>query len=65
MVVDIDELITVLGALPSTLRSIELSFLIFKHAPRRYYGLMEAMRDKLQWHKRAENESPRVTVHMG
>lgn len=65
MVVDIDELIAVLGALPSTLRSVELSFLIFKkNAPRRYYDLLEAMRDKLQWHERAENERPRVTIHI-
>ncbi|KAF3400542.1 hypothetical protein DPV78_005808 [Talaromyces pinophilus] len=65
MVVDIDELITVLGALPSTLRSVELSFLLFKsNAPRRYYDLLEAMRHRLQWHERAENERPRVTVHI-
>lgn len=66
MLVDIDKLIAVLGALPSTLRSVELSFLLFKtNAPRTYYDLLEAMRDKLQWRERAENERPRVTVHFG
>lgn len=48
MVVDIDELIAVLGALPLTLRSVELSFLLFKkNTPRRFYDLLKAMRDKL------------------
>lgn len=63
LIVDIDDLIHVLAAQPSTLRSVELSFLIFRKLTEGYYDLLEAMRGELRWKERNDIERPRVTIH--
>lgn len=63
LIVDIDDLIHVLAAQPSTLRSVELSFLVFRKKTEGYYNLLEAMRAELRWKERNDIERPRVTIH--
>lgn len=63
LIVDIDDLISVLAAQPSTLRSVELSFLVFRKPTEGYYELLEAMRGELRWKERYDIERPRVTIH--
>lgn len=62
--VKVDDLLSVLAALPKTLRSVELSFLFFTGEKGGYYYLLEAMQDTLDWHDRAVDERPVVTMHV-
>lgn len=64
LLVSIEDLLSVLAALPRTLRSVELSFLSFAAETVDYYHLLEAMHDTLDWHDRAVNERPVVTFHI-
>ncbi|KAG9255766.1 uncharacterized protein F5Z01DRAFT_652072 [Emericellopsis atlantica] len=50
IVVDTNELVDVLASLPTTLRTVELSFLLFKEGGGgSYKELLEKIRDKLPW----------------
>jgi hypothetical protein len=62
--VRVDDLISVLAALPSTLRSVELSFLYFTGEKGNYDHLLEAMHETLDWRDRAVDERPVVTIHV-
>ncbi|PGH04879.1 hypothetical protein AJ79_06964 [Helicocarpus griseus UAMH5409] len=57
-----DDVLTLLAALPLTLRSVELSFLYFRDGGGSYRELLMQMRDKLGWRKRAVEERPRVFI---
>lgn len=68
-IVDVDELISVLAAQPTTLRSVELSYLIFTEDTflgqrTGYIHLLEKMRDTLRWRERVKEEMPRVMIHV-
>ncbi|KAF3391890.1 hypothetical protein DPV78_010658 [Talaromyces pinophilus] len=62
--VRVDDLLSVLAALPKTLRSVELSFLYFTGEKGDYYHLLEAMHDTLDWRDRIVDERPVVTIHV-
>lgn len=62
--VRVDDLLSVLAALPKVLRSVELSFLYFTGEKGDYYHLLEAMYDTLDWRDRIVNERPVVTIHV-
>jgi F-box domain len=62
--VRVDDLLSVLAALPNTLRSVELSFLYFTGENGDYYHLLEAMHDTLDWRDRAVDERPVATIHV-
>jgi hypothetical protein len=62
--VRVDDLLSVLAALPKTLRSVELSFLYFTGEKGGYYHLLEAMHDTLDWRDRIVDERPVVTIHV-
>lgn len=55
-----DDLLAFLGALPPTLRSVELSFLIFLKGNHR--DLLDGMRDQLGWRERPVDQRPRVSI---
>ena len=57
-----DDLVSLLAAMPASLRSVELSFLFF-HGGATHRSLLYAMRDRLDWRKRLAGERP--TVRMG
>lgn len=59
-VVRLDDLLSFLGTLPATLRSVELNCLMFKTGS--YQALLEGMRASLDWRGRIARERPRVTV---
>lgn len=63
-IVDIEDLMSVLSAQSSTLRSVELSYLMFRKETEDYYELLEAMRDTLGWRERSESERPLLTIHV-
>lgn len=46
------ELIDLLNLMPSSLRSLELGFLLFPNDERRWSALLEKMRDELNWTER-------------
>lgn len=54
------DLISCLKALPNTLRSVELSFLLFLEG--NFRDLVAEIRNKLEWHKRRVEERPRVRI---
>lgn len=62
--VRVDDLLSVLAALPKTLRSVELSFLYFTGEKGNYYHLLNAMHDTLDWRDRAVDDRPMVTIHL-
>lgn len=55
-----DDLLSFLAALPPTLRSVELSFLIWLEG--NYRDLLEGMRDQLGWRERPAEQRPRVII---
>ncbi|KAJ0124416.1 hypothetical protein J7T55_005754 [Diaporthe amygdali] len=55
-----DDLLSFLGALPPTLRSVELSFLFFLDGY--YRDLLDGMRDQLGWRERPAEQRPRVSI---
>ena len=62
-----DDVISFLSVLPSGIRSVELSFLLFLDAKSSYRDLLYDMRDKLGWRDRPEAERPKpiIKVHRG
>lgn len=70
IIVNVDELVDVLDAQPRTLRSVELSYLIFTEDRNfrplmGYAHLLREMRRTLRWHERVEEERPVVMIHIG
>ena len=57
------DLLSLLAALPPTLRSLELGNLAFLDEGGHWRGLLEDMRDSLGWRDRPAQERPRVTLH--
>ncbi|KAI0888792.1 uncharacterized protein GGS22DRAFT_184370 [Annulohypoxylon maeteangense] len=57
-----EDVIAFLAALPTTLRTVELSFLGFLDNGGCYRTLLEGMRDTLDWRGRDEEARPRVTI---
>lgn len=62
--VRVDNLLSVLKALPRTLRSVELSALKFTGEWDCWYGLFEDMRETLAWHERPIDERPLLKVRV-
>jgi hypothetical protein len=60
-----DDLTNLLAALPSTLRSVELSHLDFSDDAGDHCGLLRDMRTKLEWHKRPAAERIKITMYHG
>ncbi|KAF7536708.1 hypothetical protein G7054_g4295 [Neopestalotiopsis clavispora] len=63
LLVQQDDLLSLLAALPLTLRSVDLSFLNFMEGGD-YRGLLDGMRQNLAWHERPVRERPRVFVNI-
>lgn len=61
-ILDLNDLIGVLAALPTSLRSVELSQLAFKGKEDVYENLLVKMRDTLDWSSRPEQERPKVHI---
>ncbi|KAF4456861.1 hypothetical protein F53441_1072 [Fusarium austroafricanum] len=57
-----DDLISLLANLPLTLRSVEPRFLYFIHEQGHYRGLLEDIRDKLDWGGRSVDT--RIMIHV-
>ncbi|KAI9163771.1 hypothetical protein HJFPF1_05397 [Paramyrothecium foliicola] len=58
-----NDVIEFLASLPTSLRSIDLSFLCFLRPDGgNYRDLIYDIRDKLMWHKRPASHRPRITV---
>ncbi|KAH7117452.1 hypothetical protein EDB81DRAFT_916269 [Dactylonectria macrodidyma] len=57
------DLMGLLHALPSTLESVELSFLAFVPECGHYQGLLEDMRSNLGWRERPAAERPRIIIY--
>ncbi|KAI1451260.1 hypothetical protein F4805DRAFT_452027 [Annulohypoxylon moriforme] len=57
-----EDVLALLAALPSTVRTIELGFLRFLDDSGSHEGLLNDMRDTLGWQDRAEEERPKVTI---
>ncbi|KAF4450161.1 hypothetical protein F53441_6679 [Fusarium austroafricanum] len=62
MLVQLDDLINLLAALPQSLRSVELSHLAWGDEDHGYDDLIREMRDALDWRSRPTEERP--TVHL-
>jgi len=58
------DLLSLLGALPTTLRSIELSFLSIIGDRGNYRDLLIDIRRTLGWRDRAVNERPKLIIHV-
>jgi hypothetical protein len=58
------DLLSLFAALPTTLRSIELSFLKILGDRGNYRDLLIDIRDTLGWRDRAADERPRVIIHV-
>jgi hypothetical protein len=58
------ELIDLLNLMPSSLRSVELEFLLFPNDERRWSALLENMRDELNWTERDLSLRPTVAIVM-
>ncbi|EXK35890.1 hypothetical protein FOMG_09087 [Fusarium oxysporum f. sp. melonis 26406] len=58
--VELDDLIDILSALPSTLRSVELINLALRNPDHGYDDLVRQMRDTLDWRSRLAEERPKV-----
>jgi hypothetical protein len=63
-VVHQDDLVSLLAAMPASLRSVELGFL-FLHGGATHQSLLYAMRDRLDWRERPAAERPRVRMGAG
>ncbi|RBR14416.1 hypothetical protein FVER53590_04350 [Fusarium verticillioides] len=59
-----DDLISFLGNLPSTLRSVELSFLALVRGHGTHATMLAEVRDKLGWRHRPVNERVKVSISM-
>ncbi|KAH7108622.1 hypothetical protein B0J13DRAFT_579688 [Dactylonectria estremocensis] len=59
-----DDVFSFLSTLPGTVRSVELSFLMFLDHGGNYRDLLYDMREKLGWRKRPAHERPRVTIEV-
>ena len=57
------DLLSLLAALPPTLRSVELGNLKFLDEGGHWRGLLEDIRDCLEWRDRPAQDRPRVTLH--
>lgn len=57
-----DDIISLLAALPPTLRSVELSFLYFLEGHGTNREFLAALRDTLDWRERPVSERPRITM---
>lgn len=58
------DVLGLLASLPDTLRSVELSFLMFLDGGGSFRGLLEDMRDTLGWRERPAAHRPRVIIKM-
>jgi hypothetical protein len=58
------DLLSLLATLPTTLRSVELSFLKILGDRGNYRDLLIDMRDTLGWRDRAADERPRIIIHV-
>lgn len=59
------DLIDFLSAMPSTLRSVELSFLEFLETSKDHYReTIRDIRDKVHWRERPVLERPRITIYL-
>ncbi|KAK7408876.1 hypothetical protein QQX98_008937 [Neonectria punicea] len=61
-IVRLADVISLLAALPTTVRSVELSFLHFQKEHGTHRALLEAMRDTLDWRDRDVHDRPRVVM---
>lgn len=61
-VVDLDDLISVLAALPATVRSVELSLLSFPEGLGTMGELLTAIRDTLNWRSRPAGDRPKLSM---
>lgn len=61
-IVQLDDLMSLLAALPETIRSIELSFLIFQKDYGTHRKLLRSIRDTLGWQGRAISERPKLSM---
>lgn len=59
-----DDLVSFLEKLPSTLRSVELSFLFFLQDQGNYSGLLGDIRDKLCWKDRPVEARVKICVRI-
>ncbi|KAJ4003323.1 hypothetical protein NW752_011776 [Fusarium irregulare] len=59
-----DDVIELLRLLPQTLKSVELSFLLFFPDQGDYQTLLEDMRDKLGWGERRLVDQPKIVVRI-
>ncbi|RSL67297.1 hypothetical protein CEP53_003070 [Fusarium sp. AF-6] len=57
-----DDLVSFLAKLPSTLQSVELSFLAFLEEQGNYWGLLSDIRDKLGWRVRPIDARVKICV---
>ncbi|RTE83694.1 hypothetical protein BHE90_001749 [Fusarium euwallaceae] len=57
-----DDLVSFLAKLPSTLQSVELSFLAFLKQQGNYWGLLSDIRDKLRWRDRPVDARVKICV---
>lgn len=60
-----DDLMSLLAALPRSLRSVELSFLEFFGGSGSWRDLLDEMRGSLKWRNRPPRERPRVALRCG
>lgn len=60
-----EDLLSLLSALPATLRSLELGNLYFLDGVGHWRGLLDDMRDRLGWRDRPANTRPRVAIRVG
>ncbi|CAM1509827.1 Fc.00g001620.m01.CDS01 [Cosmosporella sp. VM-42] len=56
------DVLSLLSALPATVRSAELSYLLFLDNGGNYRSLLYEMRDTLGWHDRPIDERPKVAI---
>jgi hypothetical protein len=61
-IVEMDDLMAVLAALPASLRSVELSHLAFTRMEDGYEDLLLNIRDTLDWRSRPAQERPKVHI---
>ena len=59
-----DDLISLLTALPPTLRSLQLGDIYFISEDENWRGFLVDMRDRLRWRDRPVEERPRVVIHV-
>ena len=59
-----DDVVELLKLLPQTLKSVELSFLLFFPDQGNYQTLLEDMRDKLGWGERRLVDQPKIVVRI-